>query len=1006
MLSHITSCALEILTMRLRFSTAIVLFFSGLLVISGLAHSATAQLDPWKTAKWIWDDRQAAASDQDDRPRFFRNRLKLTQPAKSATLWVTADNRCTTYINGKKLGTHPSWMTLARYDIKKYLVEGNNTIAIEATNEGGPAGLLASLVIDDQVKLVSNAAWRVSRKLQPGWNQTEFDDNRWGRAVELGPSNMAPWNLTQKTRKTRNPEAGLQNQAVDGSELRLPAGFQAERLYSVPKEQGSWVAMTTDPQGRLITSDQYGKLYRVTVDGSAVEVEPIELSIGHAQGLLHAFGSLYVMAHGNKQWPAGLYRLQDRDQDDQYEHLELLRELKGGGEHGPHAIVMGPDKKSLYICAGNHTQLPEVQNSRVTRVWQEDQATPRLPDARGHAVGRMAPGGWVCRIDPDGKNFELVSSGYRNEYDIAFDPNGELFTYDADMEWDVGLPWYRPTRVCHVTSGSEYGWRHGSGKWPTWFPDSLPGVIDIGPGSPTGIVFGTGAKFPEQYQNALYISDWSYGIIYAVHMKPNGASFTAEKELFCTAPALPITDLVVNPVDGAFYFLIGGRRIQSGLYRVTYNGEASTAPAQFPAPNRLAKVRHSLEAGHGEGRQAQLDQVWKQLGNSDRFVRYAARTALENLNQADWTDKLKTETNPQTVLEAVMALARVGEASQQDLAVSQLSKLKWGQLTQPQKLHLLRDYALVLIRMGAPKPETLAAVGKLATHFPAQNAELDRELARVLAAADVPEVVAGTVALLETAPTQEEQIHYAMVLHNVKQGWDRDLRERYFKWFLKAASLQGGNSFAPYLNNIRSAAVASMTEQQQKELAEVLAQKPTPTDPYADLKARPFVQKWEVKDLLKGQSVDFVQADLENGKEIFAAAQCFKCHRVQGQGGIVGPDLTNAGRRFNTRDLLETLIDPSKEVSDQYQATIFQMVDGRTVSGRVVNLNGKNYMVQEDMINPGRLTNINVEQIEDFKPSKVSMMPSGLLDNFSRQEILDLLAYMKSTSELQGESEQ
>ena len=992
--------------MRLRFSTAIVLFFSGLLVISGPAHSDAAQLDPWKTAKWIWDDRQAAVSNQDDSPRFFRNRLALTQPAKSATLWVTADNRCTTYINGKKLGTHPSWMTLARYDIKKYLVEGNNTIAIEATNEGGPAGLLTSLVIDDQVKLVSNAAWRVSEKLQPGWNQTEFDDNRWGRAVELGSSKMAPWNLTQKTRKTRNPQAGLQNQAVDGAKLRLPPGFQAERLYSVPQEQGSWVAITTDPQGRLITSDQYGKLYRVTVGESPVKVEPIDLSIGHAQGLLHAFGSLYVMAHGNKEWPAGLYRLQDRDKDDQYEHMELLREMKGGGEHGPHAIVLSPDKKSLYICAGNHTQLPEVQNSRVTQVWQEDQATPRLPDARGHAVGRMAPGGWVCRIDPDGKNLELISSGYRNEYDIAFDPNGELFTYDADMEWDVGLPWYRPTRVCHVTSGSEFGWRHGSGKWPTWFPDSSPAVIDIGPGSPTGIVFGTGAKFPAAYQNALYISDWSYGIIYAVHMKPDGASFKAEKELFCTAPALPVTDLIVNPVDGALYFLIGGRRIQSGLYRVTYDGDESTAAAQYPAPTKQATVRKTLEQGHGKDGLRQLAKIWPKLQSSDRFIRYAARTALENINPTDWIGKLKSEKDPQTLLEAVMALARVGDPGQQDLAVSELSKMNWDQLTKSQQLHLLRDYALILIRMGKPKPTTQAALQKLASHFPAGDPELDRELARVLAAANVPQVVKGTIALLEVAPTQEEQIHYAMVLHNVKAGWNRDLRERYFNWFLKAAGLQGGNSFAPYLNNIRDAAIKSMSPEEQAGLADLLAKKPTPIDPYADLKARPFVKKWGVEDLLQGEPVDFSKADIENGKQIFAAAQCFKCHRVQGQGGIVGPDLTNAGRRYNTRDLLETLIDPSKEVSDQYQATIFQMVDGRTVSGRVVNLNGRNYMVQEDMINPGKLTNINVEQIEDSKPSKVSMMPTGLLDNFTRQEILDLLAYMKSTSELQTSTEQ
>ena len=146
-------------------------------------------------------------------------------------------------------------------------------------------------------------------------------------------------------------------------------------------------------------------------------------------------------------------------------------------------------------------------------------------DAGGHAVGIMAPGGWICRTDPEGKAWELVSSGFRNEYDIAFSPEGELFTYDADMEWDVGTPWYRPTRVNHVTSGSEFGWRSGTGKWPDFYPDSLSSVVDIGPGSPTGIVFGTGAAFPEKYQRALFISDWSYGIIYAVHMKEEGGSF-------------------------------------------------------------------------------------------------------------------------------------------------------------------------------------------------------------------------------------------------------------------------------------------------------------------------------------------------------------------------------------------------------------------------------------------------------------------------------------------------
>ena len=73
-----------------------------------------------------------------------------------------------------------------------------------------------------------------------------------------------------------------------------------------------------------------------------------------------------------------------------------------------------------------------------------------------------------------------VCGGVRNPYDIAFGPDGELFTYDADMEMDIGTPWYRPTRVCYLASGGDYGWRTGSGKWPKYYADSLPPAVEIG----------------------------------------------------------------------------------------------------------------------------------------------------------------------------------------------------------------------------------------------------------------------------------------------------------------------------------------------------------------------------------------------------------------------------------------------------------------------------------------------------------------------------------------------
>ena len=129
---------------------------------------------------------------------------------------------------------------------------------------------------------------------------------------------------------------------------------------------------------------------------------------------------------------------------------------------------------------------------------------------------------------------------------------------------------------------------------------------------------------------------------------------------------------------------------------------------------------------------------------------------------------------------------------------------------------------------------------------------------------------------------------------------------------------------------------------------------------------------------------------------MFAAAACYKCHRVRGEGGSVGPDLTGAGRRFNAQNLLESLIEPSKVISDQYQATTFVLDTGKTITGRVVNLSGKNILVSENMLDPGRLTAVNRDLVERVIPSKTSLMPTGLLDTLNREEILDLIAFLQS----------
>ena len=125
-----------------------------------------------------------------------------------------------------------------------------------------------------------------------------------------------------------------------------------------------------------------------------------------------------------------------------------------------HSIVLSPDKTALYLVTGNFGKIPSsVTHHRMSTKWGEDHLLPRMADGRGHNKGGLAPGGFIMKISPDGKSQEVINTGFRNEFDAAFNLDGELFTYDADMEYDIGSPWYRPTRINHVVSGADCGRR-------------------------------------------------------------------------------------------------------------------------------------------------------------------------------------------------------------------------------------------------------------------------------------------------------------------------------------------------------------------------------------------------------------------------------------------------------------------------------------------------------------------------------------------------------------------
>jgi putative heme-binding domain-containing protein len=957
------------------------------------------------TPQWIW-----LGEAKDNQAVYFRKEITgVNNRTGSARLYLAADNAAEVFVNGVKVVENKAWDDPTFIDIRKHLSVGRNTLAIRAENATSAAGLLVRLLLDsdrDTTAIVSDGSWKASDRLVDGWNKPEFNDSGWTGARVIGPIGSKPWDKV--TLALLDAAANLrQPQATPVESLKVLPGFKVELLHSVPKEeQGSWVSMTADDKGRLIVSDQYGPLYRVTVpplgQAGPVQVEKINVDIGHAQGLLYAFNSLYVVVNEKAHGGRGLYRVRDTDGDDRFDKVELLKKFEeSGGEHGPHAVVLGPDGQSLYVVVGNQTALPEHDVTKVPPFWGEDLILPRIY-GRGFMKGIHAPRGWIAKTDPDGKHWEIVATGFRNQYDAAFNHHGELFTFDADMEWDLSTPWYRPTRVSHVVSGSEWGWRNGSGKWPVYYPDSLPPVVDIGPGSPTGVTFGHGAKFPAKYQKAFYIADWSYGKLYAVHLEPDGSTYQGAFEEFITGAPLPLTDLVVNPKDQALYFAIGGRRVQSGLYRVTYIGKESTAPARLDNDGaRDRQARQRLEYFHGYKDLDALKAAWPQLDHQDRFIRSAARVALEHQYPILWQEDALKERNPRAALAALLALVRVGDKSLQPRVLEALDRIDWNRLDVGEQLELLRVYALTFIRQGEPDETTRRAVGaKFDALYPAQDRRLNAELCQLLVYLEAPNTAAKTVALLRAAPTQEEQIDYAKSLRLLKTGWTVPLRREFLAWFHKAANYRGGASFGLFIEDIKKDTVAGLTDAEKVAVKDILEKQPEKKSPMEAmveaLAGRSFVKEWTVDELAKAAGRGLKGRNFERGRQMYGAVACAACHRFGTDGGALGPDLTGVGGRFSARDLLESIIDPSKEVSDQYAPIVITLNSGNTVTGRIMNLSGDSLQINTDMFDPNQTVSVDRKQVASIEPSKISMMPEGLLNMLQQDEILDLLAYLMS----------
>lgn len=813
---------------------------------------------------------------------------------------------------------------------------------------------------------------------------------------------------------------GLSLFSSDVEHIKVQPDFEVEHLYSPAKAgQGSWVSIVFDPQGRLIGSDQFGGLYRMTLrDGDASKVEKIALpldtlGIGAAQGMVFHSKALYLLINynGKNQHKSGLYKMEDRNEDDQFETLTCLQALKGEGEHGPHSLVLDPSGKYLYLIAGNFTDLPKMDRYLLPDTWKHDNLFPFLKDPRGHATDRKEPGGWIARVELSSERWELVAAGFRNAFDLAFNEAGDLFAYDSDMEWDFGLPWYRSTRLCHVLSGSEFGWRTGSGKWPAWNGDQVAPVLHMGQGSPTNLISLKNANFPEEYQNSLLAFDWSFGIVYAVHLKQDGAGYTAEKKEFLSGIPLPLTDGVIGP-DGHLYFVTGGRRLQSDLYRVKYKG----TPKKTQALQQNA-LRARLETLHSASTPEDLEFIWAHLGNADRRIAYAARIALEHLPTATWSAKLRQETRLETRLPALLAQVRADK--QIDKVSFEKDMLSLRDLSTEQTLLYYRIWEIYFSRHTVANPKILA---QLSPRFPSGREEEDRLLAKLLVHLQDPQLAKKAVSYLEVAEEKkdvseaeqlilrnpnygmdiarmlekmppERQTYYAVLLSQLKNGWTPALENRYFLWYKNAFQYRGGHSYVGFIDRARQNALSRVTRKTYlHRLSGGEEIQPSGNDLITAPKGPG--KNWKIDETAALFTTGLGKRDYIAGQNLYRATLCDKCHSMGGEGGNVGPELSRLGTRFDVRGIIEAIIDPNAAISDQYASVQLQLKNGETRVGKILSEDAQYIHLSQNPFTPSITMKIPKKDVVSRHFSTVSMMLPGLINGLNEEEIKDLVAFL------------
>jgi putative membrane-bound dehydrogenase-like protein len=615
------------------------------------------------------------------------------------------------------------------------------------------------------------------------------------------------------------------------------------------------------------------------------------------------------------------------------------------------------------------------------------------------AVGRdgrrfeMREGG-ILRMRPDATGLEVYARGVRNIMDVAINSDEELFAYDND---DHTKTW--KVKLLHLVDGGYYGFPY---DFKPARPYTLGGIAEYKGGAPTGILAYTEDALPEEFRDNLILCDWGRRTVFRVRLVRDGATYrvAGQEDLIPPGPDDFRPVGITTAPDGLGFYVTDWnfaawkrKKDDAGrLYKVTWRGasHATAKPAWYAA------------AARGEKVEASTDDLTRALSHPSRSVRLLARTRLGP--PAPKNDAAETLRSSDAALrfKAAAALGRKGETSAVPVLLDALKDddavVRHGVFT-------------ALHRIGISDPTAWKAIAA------GLNSDQPRIREGTLyALRDVydPIVAAAVADFVESAPDDLhlEAVRLLGTMLRRPPPWDgRWWRngpyafaeddpkvgpriDRTVEWEGSPRVLAAlKKALADPSSAIRETAaeaiepprlVSSKLVQARVDLVAPSAPTAPASDPgpYAEFASR-------------------VKGDAGHGRVLFSEARvgCVRCHRIQGQGGEVGPDLAGIGTKYGRPSLIESVLYPSKQIAEGYAQTQVRMQDGRVIAGLIKSETLDDLVLVDS---EARLNRLRKSEIDARRLSERSLMPDGLQASLSLQDFSDLIAFLESLQDNEG----